>query len=198
MKINDVEKSEINKKIIENKDLREKLDKLQIELNREKREREKVLGFLFLSQELLEKERNKNTSNVFSESMDEQHHSSSPAINIWLRANIFRQSNYFYKSRKFKKGLSRKINLLKNSVLFNSDWYIESYNIFNFYGMKPEEHYIKIGALEGYDPSPDFSTNEYIRTHADVAESGQNPLVHYLSFGINENRSISNSKLVKK
>ena len=42
--------------------------------------------------------------------------------------------------------------------------------------------------MEGRDPSAGFSTDGYLLANPDVRESGINPLVHFLDFGLHENR----------
>lgn len=52
-------------------------------------------------------------------------------------------------------------------------------------------HYLETGWHEGFDPSLRFSTKAYLELHPDVANEGINPLLHYVMFGIHENRIIS-------
>src|SRR5581483_11348373 len=52
----------------------------------------------------------------------------------------------------------------------------------------PLTHYLEIGASEGRDPNPLFSTAWYLSRYPDVAASGINPLVHYLRHGAAEGR----------
>ncbi|MEO1043421.1 MAG: hypothetical protein AAFX52_14155 [Pseudomonadota bacterium] len=56
-------------------------------------------------------------------------------------------------------------------------------------------HYLKTGWLDGLDPSPRFSTNDYIKDHPDVAKAEMNPLVHYLKSGRDEDRAVRFSRL---
>lgn len=58
----------------------------------------------------------------------------------------------------------------------------------SFKTCSPAEHYLTQGWKEGHDPSPYFSTNEYLRTYPDVAEAGINPLLHYIYSGKKEGR----------
>ena len=50
-------------------------------------------------------------------------------------------------------------------------------------------HYMNIGWKEGRDPSPDFSTEYYITTYHDIADSRLNPLLHYAIAGQFEGRT---------
>lgn len=56
----------------------------------------------------------------------------------------------------------------------------------------PEEnlvvHYFRSGARLGLNPNPNFSTNDYLRLHPDVARSGANPFLHWLRSGRAEGR----------
>lgn len=52
----------------------------------------------------------------------------------------------------------------------------------------PVAHYIRAGAREFADPSPLFSTRQYLRRYPDVGDSGQNPFYHWLNQGYAEGR----------
>ena len=49
-------------------------------------------------------------------------------------------------------------------------------------------HYLSIGTYENIDPVAWFSTAEYKATNPDVVGSGINPFLHFLKYGIDENR----------
>jgi hypothetical protein len=49
-------------------------------------------------------------------------------------------------------------------------------------------HFLDRGWREGKDPSPHFSTNEYLAIHQDVAEAGVNPFLHFIAYGRSEGR----------
>ena len=93
---------------------------------------------------------------------------------------------------------NRKINLpddkyethrsaVLNSPYFDKEWYERTYDI---HDMDCVDHYWKIGFAKGYNPSPDFSTNEYYQCNPDVQEFGLNPLVHYEMYGRKEGRKL--------
>ncbi|MCB1536048.1 MAG: hypothetical protein KDJ44_15355 [Rhodoblastus sp.] len=42
-------------------------------------------------------------------------------------------------------------------------------------------HYVEHGAAESRDPHPLFSTQWYVQQTPDLAQSGENPLAHYLA-----------------
>ncbi|YBV97523.1 glycosyltransferase [Phyllobacteriaceae bacterium JZ32] len=84
----------------------------------------------------------------------------------------------------------RDIALVRNSTLFDSDWYRKSYPDIDLLGIDPAEHYLWLGARIGRDPSPKFSSRKYLETNRDVAHAGHNPLLHYIKYGRRENRQI--------
>jgi hypothetical protein len=73
------------------------------------------------------------------------------------------------------------VELVRSSSLFDAVWYLSHHPHVVETGLSPAEHYVRLGAVEGLDPGPDFSTDDYLRGHPDVAKSRENPLVHYLS-----------------
>lgn len=66
-------------------------------------------------------------------------------------------------------------------TVFDPDWYLAG-----LHGIKPQgtplEHYMAEGYLE-HDPNPLFDTAWYVEQHPGLAESGENPLLHYLQVG---------------
>lgn len=59
----------------------------------------------------------------------------------------------------------------------------------------PVAHYGQVGWQERRDPAPWFSTEAYLENNPDVADSGLNPLYHYLVKGRAEGREIGASTL---
>ena len=80
------------------------------------------------------------------------------------------------------------IPILEKSPLFNERYYLKQHP--NLNKLTPIEHYLLYGWKEGKNPSKDFDNDFYLETHDDVEKSGMNPLLHYLSEGINEKREI--------
>lgn len=81
------------------------------------------------------------------------------------------------------------------SNLFDAEWYLDHYPAVRKVGMDPAEHYLRIGALLGYDPGAGFSTARYLTRHASVRSANVNPLLHYLRYGQLEGREIQPSSL---
>ncbi|MBT2321959.1 hypothetical protein J7E62_06280 [Variovorax paradoxus] len=86
-------------------------------------------------------------------------------------------------------GVQYEIELLRASVLFDTDYYLQTYKDVARSGCDPIEHYLLHGSREGRNPSEAFSTEGYLRRYADVASAGLNPLVHFLQHGARESRT---------
>ena len=79
------------------------------------------------------------------------------------------------------------IQTLERSTLMDKQWYAAIYHV------DPEDaivHYITIGHLLGYDPSPFFSTSDYYEKYEDVKNANIPALVHYERDGQREGREI--------
>lgn len=74
--------------------------------------------------------------------------------------------------------------------LFDRRWYLEQYPEALEYPKGPFRHYVDVGWKKGYDPSPYFSTDMYIKERPDVLQSGMCPLIHYYRYGKREGSSI--------
>lgn len=78
----------------------------------------------------------------------------------------------------------------KCSSYFDIEYYREAANRPDLTAEAGLDHYLLTGWREGFDPSARFSTEAYLTLYQDVAEEGINPLLHYVLFGVNENRVI--------
>ncbi|MDH2310399.1 rhamnan synthesis F family protein [Methylobacterium brachiatum] len=75
------------------------------------------------------------------------------------------------------------------SNLFNAEWYRAT----QARDVGPDQaarHYLQEGAARGLSPGPLFDGPWYLRSNADVAAAGLNPLLHYLDSGRAEGRPI--------
>lgn len=79
--------------------------------------------------------------------------------------------------------LRRRAAELRRSALFDAAWYRAAYPDVAAAGLDPARHYVSVGAAEGRDPGPRFSTRDYMERHPDVARAGTNPLLHCLRTG---------------
>ena len=73
--------------------------------------------------------------------------------------------------------------VLRRSRLFDGVWYLSTYPQVAATGLSPALHYLRLGAAEGKDPGPDFSTNHYLARHPQIARTDVNPLLNHLRTG---------------
>ena len=111
----------------------------------------------------------------------------------WLAAEYNVQppsalSSLFKRKNRHKLVEQKNIHLIEASGLFDHQWYIEQNPDVAENNLDPVKHYLRYGAAEGRNPSPQFNTTYYLESNQDVAESGVNPLVHYIRFGFIEGR----------
>lgn len=73
------------------------------------------------------------------------------------------------------------------SQFFDAEYYERKY-LCNAETFDPIEHYLTIGWTRGYNPSERFNAAYYLYTNEDVRSAEINPLLHYIRFGIDEER----------
>ncbi|MGB7800485.1 class I SAM-dependent methyltransferase [Buttiauxella sp.] len=79
------------------------------------------------------------------------------------------------------------INIIAESGYFDEVWYRQHYPAAGN-NTSAIEHYLNIGAVNGYNPSSKFDTRWYINTYPDVANGDINPLLHFILHGQHEGR----------
>lgn len=80
--------------------------------------------------------------------------------------------------------------IIRESGLFDTDWYCARYPDVAEIGIDPVVHYLKYGALLTRDPSPQFSTSFYSDISPESGIKGINPLINYImSRDKNKNKS---------
>ena len=77
-------------------------------------------------------------------------------------------------------------SIIENSLLFDAAWYCETYGFGKY--LDAAAHYLNIGWRENKNPSPLFSTADYLKKYPDVQSAGINPLLHFEKFGLKEGR----------
>ena len=75
---------------------------------------------------------------------------------------------------------------IENSLLFDADWYKKTYGFGKY--LDAANHYLKVGLKEDKNPSPFFSSADYLEKNPDVAKAGINPLLHFEKYGFKEGR----------
>ncbi|MEC7934400.1 MAG: hypothetical protein VX218_19220, partial [Pseudomonadota bacterium] len=83
------------------------------------------------------------------------------------------------------------VALIRQSPLFNEDWYLRTYPDVQILGLDAAAHYLWLGSLLRRDPSSDFSTAGYLEMNPDVGAAGMNPLLHYVKNGHREGRRLA-------
>ena len=74
-------------------------------------------------------------------------------------------------------------------ILFDGDWYRQSYPEVVAIGRNPLVDYVTEGAFKGRDPHPLFGSAWYLRANPEVGAAAYNPLRHYLGSGWKEGRN---------
>ena len=67
------------------------------------------------------------------------------------------------------------VAMIRDSGLFDQDWYLATYPDVAGSGLDPIEHYLTIGAPQGYNPNPLFDTGFYARQMARRIAAGGTP-----------------------
>jgi len=88
----------------------------------------------------------------------------------------------------------RATRAIARSGLFDREWYTMANPDVAAFGIDPVCHYVAFGAREGRDPSPSFSTRNYLSRNPDVAAAGLNPLSHFIFHGASEGRVAHSSR----
>ena len=73
--------------------------------------------------------------------------------------------------------LAEQASYIRASLFFDEKWYKEHYGFGEY--LDAAAHYLTKGWLENKDPSPLFSTQEYLELYPEVKNSGLNPLLHF-------------------
>lgn len=78
---------------------------------------------------------------------------------------------------------------IATSEYFDAQWYHSEYPDAVLTDMSAAAHFLRIGYKLGRNPSPDFNTKSYLERYTDVANRGDNPLLHFELHGRGEGRS---------
>lgn len=94
--------------------------------------------------------------------------------------------------RYFETAEQEELRIVKRSMLFDENWYVERYPDLKNTDMDPAFHYLNFGFREGRDPSAFFHSREYLELNPDLPKD-QNPLLHFLRHGCFEGRQFMSS-----
>ena len=79
--------------------------------------------------------------------------------------------------------------LLRDSELFDAEWYSDRFPDVAAGSMDPEMHFLLHGGFEGRPASLHFDTASYLIMNPDVRRSALNPLIHFIRRGHRQGRS---------
>ncbi len=85
-------------------------------------------------------------------------------------------------------------HIIKQSGLFDEDWYVSNYSDVKELHISPLKHFLTIGYKIGYDPSPLFSFERYDTAYPDAKKEYPNLLYHYLYKGKKQGYNIYSAK----
>lgn len=80
------------------------------------------------------------------------------------------------------------ISQIRESGLFDADFYLAFYPEYRRQCDDAIEHYCRFGWREGKNPCDEFDTDFYLHTNPDIRDSGMNPFLHYVQAGVRELR----------
>lgn len=75
-------------------------------------------------------------------------------------------------------------NQIRNSGIFDSEWYRKEVPEIDQINIDPVVHFILCGAKQRWSPSCIFNTDFYLEAYPDVNPKSVNPLLHYLNCGL--------------
>ena len=87
--------------------------------------------------------------------------------------------------------IESQVRMVADSPLFDWRWLAERCSKALHDSLAAAEYYVRAGAFDGLDPSPDFETMAYYLANPDVAKDGWPALVHYLHIGKAECRPLT-------
>lgn len=162
VKSNSIKEWEKNmKKLIENKELREKI----LKNARKDILKNYIIDNLVVNWEILLNNFKRDKNSV-----------------LYLKINEYNNSESTISFNQFLKNESK--DIIEKSGLFDEDYYLSKYPDVKESGLSPLDHYLTFGASENCNPSEFFNSNEYIKKHPSVAQFDINPLVHYILYGV--------------
>ena len=105
-----------------------------------------------------------------------------------MKLGVLKVARFLHLINKKKYNEKRQIELVKNSPLFDTKWYLAQNPDVKAKKIGAARHYVKHGWKEGRNPSPKFDGNAYLDTYDDIRVANMCPLVHYIINGSKEGR----------
>lgn len=104
--------------------------------------------------------------------------------------SIFRKAAHRLLHRSSVDSEAVAVAVIRQSGMFDANWYLQRYADVAGIGMDPIVHYVRHGASEARNPNATFNTAYYLQHNLDVAAAGMNPFRHYVEYGLKEGRAI--------
>lgn len=137
---------------------------------------DKVEGIVKKKETLLSREKQENKEIIKSKDTQIK---KLKADNQYLRTHIY--SGFINFGSAYDNNILKEIDFIRKSGFFDSQWYRKMYQDSIRYD-SPEEHYYFEGWKKGYDPSPFFSSKNYVEDNL-KGRMRMCPLVHFEKVG---------------
>jgi len=113
-----------------------------------------------------------------------------------FNANLYTPSNFYISNengREYDLQAERErnayyLNVIRESNLFDNDFYLSSYVIDPVFHHEPMLHYVLFGEAKGNQPYSGFWPVNYLKFNTDVADAGAIPFLHFIQIGKSEGR----------
>ena len=156
---------------------------------------EEIINNLIKKFELMKKESLYPQNKSFVEFKQDKNYGYVSRLTQWMDYACAADVNSYVeleKNSKFKIEQDEKLfeaehDIIKNSKMFDEEWYIKEYSIPDY--EDPIFNYLRVGVEKGYNPSKYFDSKWYLNINTDVKRAGLNPLIHYIKYGQYEARA---------
>lgn len=119
------------------------------------------------------------------------------SINAWskiIKSNLRDKNNILYKKFKWYTEncmecsfydylIQESYNIIKESKLFDEEYYLSEYPEVKNLDMDPIAHYLNLGDIEGCEPNSWFDNLNYMNFYSNINTFKINPFVHYILYG---------------
>lgn len=104
-----------------------------------------------------------------------------PGKYSWITDGLTKYNRFQFKQSEY--------NLIKNSNLFDEEFYLEYQPDLSYFNGDPLKHFLLLGGFRGLKPCLLFDTPFYIKQCPELVTDNINPLVHFLSKGADEGKN---------
>ena len=102
-----------------------------------------------------------------------------------------------YDLTELRKTNSEYLGFIKDSGLFDSQFYVSNYAVDDVFLAEPELHFVLFGETNGWQPNPKFQPRLYRALYPHIATESGKPFLHYLSANMRELKAIQAAKRTK-